>query len=73
MGTPTFQIVTTDNEIYTQGRPETGRIFASLDGDEPLLDSYEHDGDFLVLRYESGFLQLLPEHRIKHIACLDQD
>ncbi|MFI5769628.1 hypothetical protein ACIA74_13915 [Streptomyces sp. NPDC051658] len=72
MSKPTFQIVTTDNQAYTRGESQLG-IFMDLGGYSPRLESYEHDGDYLQLRYSGGYRQLLPEHRIKHIAYLDQD
>ncbi|MCX4863477.1 MULTISPECIES: hypothetical protein [unclassified Streptomyces] len=72
MSKPTFQIVTTDNQAYTQGTSQRG-TFIDLNGYAPCLESYEHDGDYLQLRYSDGFRQLIPEHRIKHIAYLDQD
>ncbi|MEV6102642.1 hypothetical protein [Nocardia sp. NPDC051981] len=72
MSKPTFQIVTTDGQAHIQGRFQTG-TFTELGGEAPRLESYEHDGDFLVLCYEHGFRQIIPEHRIKYIACLNQD
>ncbi|WP_406004408.1 hypothetical protein [Streptomyces sp. NBC_00987] len=72
MSKPTFQIVTTDDRVYTEGASEEF-TFDDLGGDEPCLESYEHDGDYLQLHYSGGYRQLLPEHRIKYIAYLDQD
>ncbi|MFB6873732.1 hypothetical protein [Streptomyces sp. NPDC056323] len=72
MSKPTFQIVTTDDQAYTQGSSRVG-TFADLGGEAPRLESYEHDGDYLELRYGGGYRQLLPEHRIKYIAYLHQD
>ncbi|MGW2090035.1 hypothetical protein [Streptomyces sp. NPDC001880] len=72
MSKPTFQIVTTDSQAFTQGRSRVG-TFADLGGEAPRLESYDHDGDYLELRYSDGFRQLIPEHRIKHIAYLHQD
>lgn len=72
MTKPTFQIVTTDGQAYTQGHRRVG-TFTDLGGEAPRLESYEHDGDYLELRYSGGYRQRLPEHRIKHIAYLNQD
>ncbi|MFE7106614.1 hypothetical protein ACFU98_35240 [Streptomyces sp. NPDC057575] len=72
MSKPTFQIVTTDDQAYTQGSSRVG-TFADLGGEAPCLESYEHDGDYLQLHYSGGYRQLIPEHQIKHIAYLDQD
>ncbi|MEV4975534.1 hypothetical protein [Streptomyces scopuliridis] len=63
--TPTFQIVT-DNRTYTQG--DTHHAFTPLGRDAAYLESYEHEGDFLVLHYDDGLRLDIPEHRIQYIA-----
>lgn len=71
MSEPAFQIVTIDGTSYTEGEIEDV-VFTDLDGHAQRLESYVHDGDYLELRYSDGFRQLLPEHRVKYIAYLDQ-
>lgn len=64
--TPSFQIITTDNRIYTEG--DTDSFFKRLGQESARLESYEHEGDFLVLHYKDGFRLDIPEHRIQYIA-----
>ncbi|CQR59274.1 hypothetical protein [Streptomyces leeuwenhoekii] len=61
-----FQIVTTDDQAHTEGEPSFA--FQSLGHDSVRLTTYDHDGDYVVLRYEHGLELSIPEHRIKHIA-----
>ncbi|MFJ2279248.1 hypothetical protein ACIOEZ_34430 [Streptomyces sp. NPDC087866] len=66
-GTPSFQIVTSDGQTHTEGRPQPD-TFKDLGGAAPVLESYVHDGDYLELRYTDGYRQLIPESRIARIA-----
>lgn len=61
-----FQIVTTDGQAITEG--ETSFVFGDLGYDSARLQSFEHDGDYVVLHYEHGLELSIPEHRIKYIA-----
>ncbi|MYX67394.1 hypothetical protein K388_05545 [Streptomyces sp. KhCrAH-43] len=65
--TPTFQIVTTDGQALTEGRTQF-HMFDELGAEDPVLESYVHDGDYLELSYTGGYRQMIPEHRIKYIA-----
>ncbi|MEU3903289.1 hypothetical protein AB0F20_05670 [Streptomyces goshikiensis] len=67
---PTFQIVTTDNRAYTEGRHAIGAFNDVIGEDESagVLKAYRHEGDYVVLSYDSGFELAIPDHRIKHIA-----
>lgn len=70
MSTPTFQIVTVDNQAYREGSPVANQFtgLVSATADTPRLESFEHDGDFVQLRYTGGLTIGIPEHRIAHIA-----
>ena len=61
-----FQIVTTDNQAHTEGRSYFH--FKDLGYDSVRLQSFEHDGSFVVLYFENGLELRIPEHRIEHIA-----
>ncbi|MFD7867339.1 hypothetical protein [Streptomyces sp. NPDC059783] len=69
MNKPTFQIVTTNGQALTEGYAQAG-TFSDLGGEAPVLESYKHDGDYLELHYTGGYRQLIPEHRIDHIAYI---
>ena len=69
MPKPTFYITTTDDSYYLHGR--TTAAFKDLGVDSAQLESYEHEGDFVVLKYTAGLHLLIPESQIQHIAELD--
>jgi hypothetical protein len=70
MPKPKFQIVT-DKDSYAEGESE---YFAFKDFGERYitLQSYERDGNFVVLHYSDGYRLAIPEHRIQYIAYLGQ-
>lgn len=61
-----FQIVTTDDQAHTEGTHSFA--FKDLGYDSVRLQSFVHDGDYVVLQYEHGLELSIPEHRIKYIA-----
>ncbi|MFF8910625.1 hypothetical protein [Streptomyces olivaceoviridis] len=61
-----FQIVTTDDQAHTEGH--ISFAFKDLGYDSARLQSFEHDGDYVVLHYEHGLQLNIPEHRIKYVA-----
>jgi hypothetical protein len=67
---PKFQIVTTDNTAYTEGRYAVGVFNDVTDEGESagVLESYRREGDYVVLSYACGFELAIPEHRIRYIA-----
>lgn len=70
MPKPKFQIVT-DEASYTEGSTEHF-AFKSLGSEYATLQSYEHEGDYVVLHYADGYRLAIPEHRIQYIAYLGQ-
>lgn len=67
----TFQIVTTDDQCHTKGRSELG-TFRVLGHEAATLESFEHEGDYVILCYSEGLRLAIPESRIKYIAYLNE-
>jgi hypothetical protein len=61
-----FQIVTTDDQAYTEG--DVSFAFKDLGHSSTRLQQFAYDGDYVVLKYENGLELSIPEYRIKHIA-----
>ncbi|CAK7288654.1 hypothetical protein [Streptomyces misionensis] len=61
-----FQIVTNDNQAYTEG--SSYFHFKDLGHDSVRLQSFKHEGDFIALNFEHDLQLLIPEHRIEYIA-----
>lgn len=64
---PTFQIVTTDDQTRTQGDTEA---FTALGHETATLESYEHEGDYVVLRYSQGLELAIHERHVRYIATV---
>ncbi|MGW6222237.1 hypothetical protein ACWF8U_20405 [Streptomyces olivaceus] len=60
---PKFQIITTDGDCYIDGRERRFDVFETFG----TLESYGHEGDYVVLRYSDGIEDAIPESRIAHI------
>lgn len=69
--TKTFKVVTTDDQARIQGEEEL-YAFKTLQNETPTLESFEPDGDYVILRYSQGLRLAIPESRIKYIAYLDK-
>ncbi|WP_445520474.1 hypothetical protein [Streptomyces sp. NEAU-174] len=63
-----FVIVTEDGS-YREGREAS---FPELNVDPVRLESYSHEGDYVVLHYEGGIKKAIPECRVQHIAYRKQ-
>jgi hypothetical protein len=61
-----FQIVTTDDKALTEGHSYSH--FQDLGHVSARLQSFGHDGDYVVLSFEHGLKLEIPEHHIKYIA-----
>lgn len=61
---PKFQIKTTSGDTYTDGDREKFEFL----GVNATLESYEHDGDYVVLNYSDGIAKSIPEAQIAHIV-----
>jgi hypothetical protein len=63
-----FEIVTEDGS-YPEGH-ETS--FPELNVGPVRLESYSHEGDYVVLHFEDGVNKAIPESRVRYIAYRNQ-
>jgi hypothetical protein len=61
---PKFQIVTTDGDSYVDGESRRFEVFETTE----TLEGFDHEGDYVVLRYSGGIDDAIPEARIAHIV-----
>lgn len=59
-----FAIVTDDDQFVEGAR----RSFPELGVSEVRLESYSHEGEFVVLRFSGGVHVALPETRVRRIV-----
>lgn len=59
-----FEIVTEDGS-YREGDEAQ---FPYLNVGRVRLESYSHEGDYVVLHFEDGVNKAIPESRVQHIA-----
>lgn len=63
-----FVIVTEDGS-YPEGHEMS---FPELSVGRVRLESYSHEGDYVVLHFEGGVDQAIPESRVQHIVTREQ-
>ncbi|NEA52389.1 hypothetical protein [Streptomyces sp. SID10815] len=60
---PKFQIITTSGRSYGHGESRWFDMFSTTQ----TLESYDHEGDYVVLRYSNGIKDAIPEAQVAHI------
>jgi hypothetical protein len=65
--TPGFRIETTDGRHINRG----DKNFTPLGDTTAVLESFDHNGDYVDLTYTGGLTVSIPETQIAYIATLD--
>lgn len=62
-------VIVTDDGSCSEGQEMS---FPELSVDSVRLESYSHDGDYVVLHFEGGLELLIPESRVQRIVTRGQ-
>lgn len=62
-------VIVTDDGSYPEGHVAS---FSALSVDSVRLESYSHEGDYVVLHFEGGVDKAIPESRVQHIVTRER-